>query len=56
MIETRLGELEGVILLLVGILGKEAYAFNIAEDFERGEAYPLEPFTQPLHGWKKKDY
>ena len=28
--ETRLGEFEEVILLLVGILDQEAYAFNIA--------------------------
>ena len=34
MKETRLGEFEEVILLLVGILGKEAYAFNITEEFE----------------------
>jgi DNA-binding PadR family transcriptional regulator len=34
MIETRLGEFEEVILLLVGILDKEAYAFKIAEEFE----------------------
>lgn len=34
MKETRLGEFEEVILLLVGILGKEAYAFNIADEFE----------------------
>jgi PadR family transcriptional regulator PadR len=34
MIETQLGEFEEVILLLVGILGKEAYAFRIAEEFE----------------------
>jgi len=34
MKETRLGEFEEVILLLVGILGKEAYALNIAEEFE----------------------
>lgn len=34
MKETRLGEFEEVILLLVGILGKEAYAFNIAQEFE----------------------
>ena len=34
MRETRLGEFEEVILLLVGILGKEAYAFNVAEEFE----------------------
>ncbi len=34
MIETRLGEFEEVILLLVGILGEQAYAFRIAEEFE----------------------
>ena len=34
MIETRLGEFEEVILLLVGILGEDAYAFKIAEEFE----------------------
>ncbi|HEY9005788.1 PadR family transcriptional regulator [Ohtaekwangia sp.] len=34
MIETRLGEFEEVILLLVGILAENAYAFKIAEEFE----------------------
>lgn len=34
MIETRLGEFEEVILLMVGILGKEAYAYKIAEEFD----------------------
>lgn len=34
MIETRLGEFEEVILLLVGILGEEAYAFKISDEFE----------------------
>lgn len=34
MKETRLGEFEEVILLLVGILDLEAYAFKIAEEFE----------------------
>jgi PadR family transcriptional regulator, regulatory protein PadR len=34
MKETQLGEFEEVILLLVGILGQEAYAFRIAEEFE----------------------
>jgi len=34
MIETRLGDFEEVILLLVGILGEQAYAFRIAEEFE----------------------
>lgn len=34
MNESRLGEFEEVILLLVGILGEQAYAFNIAQEFE----------------------
>ena len=33
MKETRLGEFEEVILLLVGILGEEAYAFKITVEF-----------------------
>lgn len=34
MLKTRLGEFEQVLLLMVGILGKEAYAFKIADEFE----------------------
>jgi PadR family transcriptional regulator, regulatory protein PadR len=34
MIETRLGDFEETLLLLVGILGDDAYAFRIAEEFE----------------------
>lgn len=34
MKETKLGEFEEVILLLIGILGEEAYAFKTAEEFE----------------------
>lgn len=34
MIETRLGDFEEVILLFVGILDTDAYAFRIAEEFE----------------------
>lgn len=35
MKETRLGEFEEVIMLLVGILGEEeAYAFRIADEFK----------------------
>lgn len=34
MKETRLGEFEEIILLLVGILEDEAYAFKIAEEFQ----------------------
>lgn len=34
MKETRLGDFEETILLLVGILADEAYAFRISEEFE----------------------
>ncbi|MFK7953453.1 MAG: PadR family transcriptional regulator [Ekhidna sp.] len=34
MKESKLGDFEETILLIVGILKKEAYAFNIAEEFE----------------------
>lgn len=35
MIETRLGDFEEVLMLMVGILGEDdAYAFRIAEEFE----------------------
>ncbi len=34
MKKSRLGEFEEVILLLVGILDQDAYAFKIAEEFE----------------------
>ena len=33
MSETRLGEFEEVLLLMVGILGEEAYAFKIEEEY-----------------------
>lgn len=33
MKETRLGEFEEVVLLLVGILGDDAYALKIADEF-----------------------
>lgn len=41
MIETRLGEFEEVLLLLVGILGEEAYSFRIAEEFETQTGRPV---------------
>lgn len=34
MKETKLGDFEETILLIVGILGNEAYAFQISEEFE----------------------
>ena len=34
MKETKLGEFEEVIMLLVGILDHEAYAFRVADEFK----------------------
>jgi PadR family transcriptional regulator, regulatory protein PadR len=34
MIETRLGEFEEVLMILVGILDSDAYAFRIAHEFK----------------------
>lgn len=34
MKEFKIGNFEETLLLIVGILGKEAYAFKIAEEFE----------------------
>jgi len=34
MKETRIGEFEEVVLLLVGILEEDAYAFRIAEEYK----------------------
>ncbi len=34
MKETKLGDFEETILLLIGILGEDAYAFKVAEEFE----------------------
>lgn len=41
MKETRLGEFEEVILLLVGILKDSAYAMKIAEEFESQTKRPV---------------
>jgi PadR family transcriptional regulator, regulatory protein PadR len=41
MKETGFGEFEEVILLLVGILGDDAYAFRIAEEFETQTKRPV---------------
>ena len=34
MKETKIGDFEETMLLIVGILGEESYAFKIAEEFE----------------------
>ena len=41
MKETGFGEFEEVILLLVSILGEDAYAFRIAEEFEAQTTRPV---------------
>lgn len=41
MKESKLGDFEETILLLVGILGEEAYAFKIAEEFESQTKRPV---------------
>lgn len=41
MKETRLGEFEEVILLLVGILDDDAYALRIAEEFKTQTKRPV---------------
>ena len=41
MKETKLGDFEETILLLVGILGEEAYAFKVAEEFETQTKRPV---------------
>jgi PadR family transcriptional regulator, regulatory protein PadR len=41
MKETGVGEFEEVILLLVGILAEDAYAFRIADEFETQTSRPV---------------
>ena len=41
MKESKLGDFEETILLIVGILGKEAYAFRIADEFEAQTNRPV---------------
>ncbi len=58
MKETRLGEFEEVILLLVGILGEQAYAFNTAEEFEKqsGRAVAIGAIHSTLNRLEKKGF
>jgi len=41
MKESKLGDFEETILLIVGILGDDAYAFKIAEEFESQTNRPV---------------
>ncbi|MEZ4828577.1 MAG: PadR family transcriptional regulator [Bacteroidia bacterium] len=41
MKETRIGDFEETILLLTGILGEDAYALRIAEEFESQTGRPV---------------
>lgn len=58
MKETKLGEFEEVLLLLVGILGKNAYALRIAEEFESqtGRAVSIGSVHSTLNRLGKKGF
>ncbi len=58
MKETRLGEFEEVILLLAGILGEDAYAFKIAEEFESqtGRSVSIGATHSTLNRLEKKGF
>ena len=58
MKETRLGDFEETLLLLVGILDKEAYAFKIAEEFESQTSRSVSIGAVTLHSTalQKKDF
>lgn len=58
MKETRLGDFEEVILLIVGILGEEAYAFKIAEEFksQTGRAVSIGAVHSTLNRLENKGF
>jgi DNA-binding PadR family transcriptional regulator len=58
MIETRLGDFEEVLLLLVGILGEEAYSFNIAKEFDSqvGRTVSIGAVHSTLNRLEKKTF
>jgi PadR family transcriptional regulator PadR len=58
MNETRLGELEEIVLLIVGILGKEAYALNAADEFESqtGQSISVGAVHSTLTRMEEKGY
>lgn len=58
MKETNLGDFEEVILLLVGILGEEAYAVNISEEFEKqtGRSVSIGAVHSTLNRVEKKGF
>ena len=58
MKETRLGDFEEVILLLVGILKDEAYAFKIAEEFkvQTGRAVSIGAVHSTMDRLSKKGF
>ena len=58
MLETRLGDFEETILLLVGIMGDDAYAFKLAEKFEAqtGRAVSIGAVHSTLDRLAKKGF
>lgn len=58
MRETKLGEFEEVVLLLVGILREEAYAFKLAEEFasQTGRSVSIGAVHSTLSRLEKKGF
>ncbi|RAW02948.1 PadR family transcriptional regulator [Pseudochryseolinea flava] len=58
MKETKIGDFEETILLLVGILGEEAYAFKMAEEFESqtGRAISIGAVHSTLNRLEEKGF
>ncbi|WKV10618.1 helix-turn-helix transcriptional regulator [Marivirga harenae] len=58
MKETKLGEFEEVILLVVAILGEEAYSLKVAEEFENqtGRSVSIGSVHSTMDRLSKKDF
>ncbi len=58
MKETKLGEFEEVLLLLVGILDEQAYAFKISEEFKEqsGRSVSIGAVHSTLDRLKEKGF
>jgi len=55
---THLGEFEELVLLIVGILGDQAYAVSIAEEIEKqtGRSVSLSPVHSALYRLEEKGF
>jgi PadR family transcriptional regulator, regulatory protein PadR len=58
MKETKIGDFEETVLLLVGILGEDAYSYKIAEEFEvqTGRAVSIGAIHSTLNRLEEKAF